>query len=392
MEERLKILIDICLSDQATPADRQELFDLISQSENRTAAKGMLLNAYHKNQHTKKLDTASRDTILNTIYQSTALSNPIEKPLLTRRLLARIAMAASVLILMTLGIYLYIHHHSTQDLMVNLDEFEPGSNKAVLTLADGRTIILDQNQEGIVIGSIIRYADGGGVVHEEEWRTDSNNSQDNFMTIHTPNGGQYAITLPDGSKVWMNAASTLKYPRRFQGTQRLVALEGEAYFEIAHRQDMPFVVKTMDQTVEVLGTHFNINSYADDLETRTTLVEGKVKVASMHSGASQILAPGEQSVLQNQSLRKQNVNLNTAIAWRQGRFDFSGKDLEQVMRELGRWYNIEVVYEGLIPEIEFWGGVYRNQNLETVLQILETNDLAYRLDGARRLVIFSRAK
>lgn len=381
MKKRLDELIDQCLQGHATADDRRELSDLISKGENRAEAKASLLRAYEENKDRVALPADARDGVLAAIYRFTS-------PRRRERRLPRIrmAVAASIVVLLSLGVYVYIHQQSSvgSSESIQVVDIEPGGNKAVLTLADGRSILLDEQQDGIVMDTGIRYRDGTPVA--EGWEEEVICNQ--WMTITTPPGGQYAITLPDGSQVWMNAASSLRYPHKFANGERVVELEGEGYFEIAHRSGQPFLVKTAGQTVQVLGTHFNVNAYANERETRTTLVEGRIKIMGSSTAEEAILRPGEQSIVSGETIRKTEVDVSKAVAWREGRFDFNGKNLEQVMRELARWYAIEVVYEGRIPVIEFWGGVYRNQNLGTVLEILETNDLDYRLESDRKLVIF----
>lgn len=388
MEDRLKKLIELCLTEQASTQDREELARLISEESYRPMAKTLLLRAYEENRDRLSLPAASRDAILAAIYRSAepALAEP-RRHFLPRASMIRIAVAASLLLLVSIGIYVYQQSRDPQP--VGLVDFPPGGHRAILTLADGRTIQLDEDHEGIVIDSNVRYVDGTMILDGLDFEEDQADSVQ-LLTITTPKGGQYSVTLPDGSQVWLNAASSLTYPRQFAGRQRQVDLTGEAYFEIAHRRDVPFLVYTAGQTVEVLGTHFNINAYADESAIRTTLLEGSVRVSRAHSNDKQILVPGEQAILRDRYLQKEKANISEIMAWREGRFDFNGKNLEQVMRELARWYDIEVAYEGPIPAIEFWGGVFRNENLGTVLQILETNDLDYRLEDGRKLIIFKK--
>lgn len=250
-------------------------------------------------------------------------------------------------------------------------EILPGGNRATLTLADGRSIDLDEVQAGIrVDADDITYADGAslGLPPSEE------------LVLTTPRGGTYQVTLSDGSNVWLNANSTLKYPSRFQGDERVVELTGEAYFDV-EKGEAPFRVLSKGQTVEVLGTQFNISAYADEPETKTTLVEGKVRLRAGDTDASVSLVPGEQGTLTASSLTKQHVDVQQYTAWKDGYFAFNNTPIDAVMKQLGRWYDIEVRYEGTIPTDRFDGEISRELTLQQVLNGLATTQINYRVEG-----------
>ncbi len=286
-------------------------------------------------------------------------------------------------------------------------DIQPGGNKATLTLANGRTIALSSEQGGIVVADGITYQDGSSVLGESirEETHELTNSQIHTLELTTPKGGTYSITLPDGSRVWLNANSTLKYPSRFAEDAREVILDGEAFFAVSHRPSakrLPFRVMTQGQTVEVLGTQFNVSAYADEPETKTTLVEGRVRVEA--NGASLLrpggpnsarnqhslqLVPGEQGTLAENGLTKREVDTEPYTSWKSGRFTFDGKSFDQVMRELARWYDIEIRYEGGVPKKEFYGDAFRNNNLSILLSMLESAELEYRMDG-RELTILNK--
>lgn len=276
----------------------------------------------------------------------------------------------------------------------------PGTNRATLTLANGRTLVLDSTQSAIIVRSEdITYEDGTGlsVGHEHKKGTPSPVVD---CQLTTPKGGQYQIVLPDGTRVWLNAASTLTYPSRFTGSTRAVYLEGEAYFSVSKsKKEQPFIVKSSHQEVTALGTEFNIHSY--DEEIKTTLTEGKIKVASYASrpvGASgkrqppvslQILSPGQQAVNNHGHIKVQHVDTESQVAWKYGLFDFTGSSLAEVMKQLEHWYDIEVVYENEIPPMKFMGQIYRNNNLSQVLKILENAQVHFRIDN-RTLIITNK--
>ncbi|WP_257666360.1 FecR family protein [Parapedobacter tibetensis] len=311
--------------------------------------------------------------------------------------------AAVFVALLTIG-YFFLDNKTDNDHQAAIQsDVLPGGPKAMLTLTDGRMINLSSSHEGIVVGDDITYVDGTFVISPE---SDTRIPDSRLVTLSTPKGGTYKITLADGTNVWLNSASTLRYPSRFNGNERVVELEGEAYFEVAAQAkkannlrisesadspSVPFRVVSKGQHVEVLGTQFNIAAYPDEPNTKTTLVEGSVRVTPLsdHPLPNTILKPGQQSVSSTKRLDVIDVDPQTELAWRNGRFNFDGKDLRQVMGELERWYDIEVHYEGRIPAIEFFGGVHRNNNLSTVMHILETNGIRYRLENGQKLTILS---
>jgi transmembrane sensor len=256
----------------------------------------------------------------------------------------------------------------------------PGSDKAILTLADGRTIVLDSSTKGMISeqGNIRVLNLNGMLTYKGE-----GTGNVVYNTITTPKGGQYQLVLVDGSKVWLNASSSLRFPSDFQGKERVVELTGEGYFEVASNSSMPFHVNVGDLKVEVLGTDFNIMAYSDEVSVKTTLIEGKVKV---HKGALfTILTPGQQvQVSPDGSIKiDKNANVAEAIAWKNGLFQFSGADMRTVMRHIGRWYNVETVIEGDMKNIHLSGKVSRNMNLSQVIQVLEESGIDIKAEGNR---------
>lgn len=274
-------------------------------------------------------------------------------------------------------------------------EILPGGNRATLALADGRTIDLSMEQSGIIVAeSGILYNNGDSLV--DNWQgtidkdspsgTEKGNRSMQYAILTTPKGGTYQITLPDGTKVWLNAASTLKYPARFSDEERVVALEGEAYFEVrkSKKQAWPFRVVVTGQTVEVLGTEFNISAYPDESETKTTLVEGKVKVsdgaseATIRSTQYAILSPGQQAITSNAITNVLEVEVEQYTAWKDGFFYFDGVAPQAAFAQLARWYDIDVVYQGKVPTIRFFGMIDRSGNLNDALAILKESGLEFK--------------
>lgn len=267
-------------------------------------------------------------------------------------------------------------HRSQIDLAQNI---QPGGNRATLTLVDGRTIDLSESQDGIVIGDeSITYQDGSGVDLAASTRqADQLKTKVRIdkLSLSTPRGGQYQVALPDGTNVWLNAESTLRYPSRFAGGDRVVEIVGEAYFAVAKDRNRPFKVRSKGQIIEVLGTEFNIAAYPDEQDTKTTLVEGKVSVWPNGTpidgdDAPRILLPGQQATVNASSVRVEKVAVNQYIIWKDGFFYFNGDSPQEAFARLSRWYDFELVYRGNIPTVQFFGKIERNKSLGSLLKIL----------------------
>lgn len=303
------------------------------------------------------------------------------------RLRRWIPYAAAILILSGISFWFMGNGRFTQP-EPSLETIQPGGHRATLTLSTGETLVLSEEQEGIVIGPRIQYADGSEVVVDDiAMSTPSAGvptdglAPEQMMRLSTPRGGTYQVVLPDGSKVWLNAGTTLKYPDRFGSDQRTVYLSGEAFFEVCPDSGRPFKVVSDGQTIEVLGTRFNISTYYDADEIRTTLVEGSVRVSANGNSRSGVtLVPGEQATLRGNNIEVQTTNINNAIAWKSGKFSFDGKTFEQIMGEVSRWYDLKVTYKNEVPRERLVGDAYRHDQLSTVLDMLKVLEIKYTLD------------
>lgn len=301
-----------------------------------------------------------------------------------------IAAAAAVLLVGLVSVlYLYRSQQNRLPQLVIQADMAPGGNHATLTLADGSLVELSSEQSGLIMKSgIVTYTDGSTVPVDGAGETAATS-----YVISIPNGGQYQVVLTDGSTVWLNASSTLRYPSRFTGQNREVEIEGEAFFEVARDVDRPFVVRVKGHSVKVLGTAFNVSSYSDDPDTRVTLVHGSVEVADQegHGMASAVgLKPGEQAVIDGKGIEVKAVNVAPYTAWRDGVFRFDETELRSVLRQLSRWYDMEVEYRGDIPDTYYYGQIGRNNNLSAVLRILKESGLSFTVenDGViRKLVV-----
>lgn len=266
----------------------------------------------------------------------------------------------------------------------------PGKNSATLVLADGSSVLLDSAAAGQVASqngvSIIKLPD-------DQLRYQQGDQADGpvgYNSIQTPNGGQYRLVLPDGTGVWLNAASSLRYPTRFTGNERRVSVTGEVYFEVAKMPARPFIVEKDGMEIRVLGTHFNVNSYADEPDLRVTLLEGSITVKSTHQAATRSLTlrPGQQARLTRNGEQQltSDIDVDEVMAWKNGLFDFSNADIQTIMRQIARWYDLSVVFQGAIPPRAFSGKITRSTNLSNVLKILEQSNIHFEVEN-RTIVV-----
>jgi len=276
--------------------------------------------------------------------------------------------------------YLMIPSNGSDQLLT--ENFTPGHNKATLASSDGNSIELSDTHTGIVVSDNITYSDG---THLESGH---HTHEDTRLTLSTPKGGQYQVTLADGTKVWLNAATVLRYPQKFGNDVRVVELEGEAYFEVARNEKVPFVVRTKNESVQVLGTHFNVNTYKDDQISTVSLLEGSVKV-SLPNETSKILKPGQQCVSHTDHMEVQPMNAGEAVAWKNGEFMFNSESLVSAMDKIARWYDIEVIVEPQLREIAIWGTVSRYDKFDKVLELIKLVDkrIKFKVEGRRVMLM-----
>ncbi|MGF7078882.1 FecR family protein [Mucilaginibacter sp. UYCu711] len=309
---------------------------------------------------------------------------------LFRKIGVRLAAAAILIgIILTVTLRLSFQYQPPKNTAYKPD-IAPGTNTATLTLSNGKKINLTNavngklaNQSGI---QIIKTGSGQITYQPTAEPTGATETQTN--NISTPKGGQWQLTLPDGSKVWLNSASVLTYPSTFKDQkERTVQLSGEAYFEVAKDKLHPFIVKTDQQSVTVLGTHFNINSYPDEPAVKTTLAEGRVKV-STRTGDTKFLIPGQQAVLEKDALHVKEADIEEALAWKNGYFRFNDESIQSIMRKLSRWYNIDVQYVPDVSKDGLNGKISRFKNISQVLKALEaTQTVHFKVEGRRVTVL-----
>lgn len=304
----------------------------------------------------------------------------------------QVAAAAVILITLATALYFFNYEHrvdKSQRVAVNQNKIVPGSNKAILTLADGSTVVLDASTplEGInQFGVRISKSVDGKLVYKGEKAAAA---VDAYNTVSTPKGGQYEITLPDGTKVWLNAASKLRFPVVFSTNERRVELSGEAYFEVAKDRKKPFKVESEQQEITVLGTHFNVNAYNDEDFAKTTLLEGSVRV---NKGASQaVLIPGQQAISNAASAAisvRKGVDVQEAVAWKNGLFVFEQERVFSIMNKISRWYDVEVIYKGDFRGQKYSGNISKFEDVTEVLKTMQlTGTIQFKVEGRRIFVM-----
>lgn len=304
----------------------------------------------------------------------------------------RIAVAACVVFLLGIGTYFFVSYHKTgiknqASEIVSHDVAPPVNNKASLTLGNGKTIILDSTGIGSLVTEGI--ANANKISDAKLVYTANPTTNIEYHTLQVPKGSKpMQLQLADGSRVWLNTASSITFPNVFTGNKRNVSITGEAYFEVAHNAAKPFIVKVNDMKVEVLGTHFNINSYSDGDYIKTTLLEGKIKIDNNNS-SNKFLYPGQQAQLNKAgNLRIINhVDINEVMAWKEGNFLFDNYDIYEVMKQLQRWYDVDVEYQTQNIHQHFEGILSRNVSLSKVLEMLEkSSNIKFTINGKKVII------
>jgi transmembrane sensor len=316
-----------------------------------------------------------------------------ERPEITKRRIAW-SVWASVAAVLLVGFFVIYQSQETQHtdktpeekIVTHTQHVTPGGNKAILTMGDGKQFVLTDEDDGVIEqgdGFIIRKQEDGLVSFEIIDRPDNVASINN--TIETPKGGIYQVVLPDGSKAWLNSASSISFPSNFSKEERKVSIKGEVYFEVQRDVSRPFRVEASQQQIEVLGTKFNINAYADEPYIRTSLLEGSVSVKGAQR--EHVLKPGFEMITnKNGKDRIAKADIEAIMAWKEGVFQFDRVELGVLMRQLARWYDVEVIYTGGYPKDEFVGKIKRNEDIQKVLDILTYGNIDVSLEGRKLMV------
>jgi transmembrane sensor len=387
------------LRNQCSPEEVKALLEKFGVGEDEELLRTMIgwqletdedLNAGNEKEHKHIIDDAYQN--ISTAIWLEKQTEPAPVISITRRVWFR-AVVIAVVILGIAQTYLLLNP-APKALSIShnkplKNDFGARGNRASLTLADGSIINLEDAPAGKIAregNAEVVKLDNGRIIYtllnEKPIGVTSN-------TVTTPRGGQYQLTLADGTRVWLNSASTIRYPAVFNGNARTVELKGEAYFEVAKNSAMPFKINVAGKKeIEVLGTHFNINCYEDEKTINTTLIEGSIKVTSFATQKSQVISPGQQIKLtpDGQILINENYDLDQVIAWKNGYFNFEGADTYTVMRFISRWYDVDVEYEAAVASREFTGEIEKNLDLPQVLKILKEQGLSFKLEG-RKLTV-----
>lgn len=413
MQDRLLELFHKYVNDSCSGEELSELFELFSLPENKISVKELIAQAIediylHPEQINTFLSNTAAENILSDILTNTPVPvTETRKPpkVLFSRWWHRAA-AAMVAALVGVSGYYYVHHSSKPPLPA-VAQIRPadmnvsgGTNKATLTLNNGQTIVLDSAQNGLLAtqgtGRVVKPKTGEIIYSAAEEKAGNLL----YNNITTPRGGQYFLQLSDGSKVWLNAASSIRFPVVFPTGERKVYITGEAYFEVKHlignhAQPIPFIVEADNKSaaipgcrVEVLGTKFNINSYSNEPFVSTTLLEGKVKVHALSTLQSQLLLPDQQVTIARNGDMNLNrpADVNAIIAWKNGYTQFSAVPLSAVMRQIERWYDVSVQFEDHVADIKFTGKLKRNENLSEFLKILDLNNIKYEINNSTIII------
>jgi ferric-dicitrate binding protein FerR (iron transport regulator) len=400
-ETNLRQLFDQYIKGTSTPEETNAFFVLVNDPAHQDAVQQLMEEYLLQGTFVDGMEADQKQNMLQHIFSADHKVSSEDKKH-PRRIVSMwtswISVAAVLCIVFT-GLYIMRKHTEKVTYTRYNGELAPGGNKATLVLADGRKVSLTDAANGKLAeqaGVSIRKTADGQLVYE----TGNPEVQDQnlrYNTISTPAGGEYQVILPDGTHVWLNAASSLKYPVSFAHLkERKVELKGEAYFEVSKLKvgalRLPFIVTSNQQEVEVLGTHFNINSYEESDGVETTLLEGSVKV-SRAGVFEKVIVPGEQSRV-NDHIKVFKVDTANAVAWKNGLFKFDNASIRDVMSQLSRWYDIDVEYIGNIPGNKFNGEIYRNMNASKAFKILSLANINFRVEApskgtARKRIIIT---
>jgi len=399
--DRIELLLSKYLANEASEEEIQELLRILRENEQDMTLPGedggneALLEELWKEHVSREQPSPTPPASLQRMWmQIEASTAPLQKTYFLRRHWQSVA---AILILLVAGAWFLLVRHrpvrvnSLAAPAVAVRDAAPGRNGAILTLADGTQKSLDS-----AVGGLIADQNGARLVLQnsrlEYEKTGKPSGELTYNTITTPKGRQFRLMLPDGSRVWLNAASSIKFPTVFKDGERRVEIAGEAYFEVVKDKNKPFVVHTLQTETEVLGTSFDINAYQDEEMLRATLLEGSIRTSALRSGQGEdkaLLRPGEQVQVRPDEKMTilRHADLDQVLSWKNGVFNFQNASLKEVMRQLARWYDLEIVYEKNVPDIRFGGEMSMNVPLSDLLKGLKDMEVHFRIEEGRRLIV-----
>ena len=378
---RLSWLFQRYVNDACTEEERKELMDLMSRPEHAAALNQLIAGVMENTPANREIPADRAGELFTAIIKEAGERTPVRKLFPLRR----VAAAAIILLLAGSAVFFFSKRSGEIKPMAvsRQPDIAPGHAGAILTLSNGRQIVLDSAGNGMLASDA-----NVAIIKKDGVLTYAGKSNETiYNTIATPMGRQWQLTLGDGTKVWLNAGSSIRYPLAFSGHERAVEVTGETYFEVAPDAAAPFIVRTARQEIKVLGTRFNVNAYTDEPVVSTTLLDGAVSITS--GNTSRIIKPGQQLSTQYATgeVAVSTVNTDNITAWTSGKFRFDNSDLKTVMRQLARWYDVEIEYRNAVPDLKFGGGTYRNINLSEVLEVLELNGVHCKQEGRKIIVM-----
>jgi transmembrane sensor len=381
-DERVSYLFNRFYEKTITDNEKKELFLLLNKFSDEELSELMAQTFNKLNKDTLVPDDIKANEELNKILKGKSSAGDNKTVIY---LWSKIAVAASFMLFLSFGVYFYLNKAEKIAPQIAKNKVSadilPGTNKAILTLSNGSAIVLDTAKDGVLAnqGDMVVHKTKAGQITYSAKSNNSNRPEAEINKISTPRGGQYQVVLPDGSKAWLNASSSISFPVAFNPNKREVDISGEVYFEVS-KMHIPFIVKYDKGLVQVLGTHFNIMAYNNEATTEVTLLEGSVKVLSRN--ANNILKPGQQAQLADAGEIKvaDNVDVNAVTAWKSGVFFFKNTEIETVMRQISRWYDVDVKYEGKVPHVQITGKISRNVNASEILSMLSYTGIHFKID------------
>lgn len=392
---RLKYLFNAYYNKTASPDEKDEFLDFLATSEQDEELKALLTEKWLTYQNEKEILTASQaDEMLAAILEKQPVH--VEEALIKRisytNQFIRMTVAACIFFIAGMSIYIFFKSEPLSSQSARLIKKESrgkivqGGKKAVLTLGNGSEITLDTAQQGMVI------TQGNTRVSRQSLATLAYHTESKlrgpivYNTLTTPKGGQYELILPDQTRVWLNSSSSIRFPTQFKGRERCVSITGEAYFEVSKNAAMPFKITANHTEIAVLGTHFNVMAYLDESSINTSLLEGSVRVSS--GAETKVLVPGQESrINKTGKINIAKADADEVLAWKNGWFNFNNCDIQKVMRQISRWYDVEIEYRGKIPEGHFSGIVSQSNEITKVLDILQTGGVNFKTEGRKIIVL-----